>query len=459
MTAIRITGMASGLPPNIVDQIMEGEKIPLKQMQASKTKEDDKVKLVTDLETRMQDINKNLTELVGTKGFADLKLSSGDPSIIDGVSDPTSGVTGTWSVEVLQLAQKPGAISNGFPDKDRAQLGTGYLKFQTPEGIKEVYINGKTNTLEAVVSKINAANVGVRAQVINDRKDREAPYKLLVTGLATGDDMQVDFPTVYLLDGDQDMYFDMSKPAQNAKVKLDGFELELPENSSNELIPGVTVDLKQSAPGRQVQLKVKENLEVISGKIKNFVDAYNKVFSFIQEQHKLQKGPDGKERLGPMGGDGLLRTIEAGLRRVVLNPQMGTESNIRRINELGIEFNRNGTLNFNAEKFNAKLSQDPKDVAKFLRGDGIAVGFVPTVKTQVKNTLDGVFGPIPVRKRGLQTKIDQINKRIESKERQLEKKEDSLRQKFANLETQMSKLNQQGTAVQGIAALGQKQGQ
>jgi flagellar hook-associated protein 2 len=458
MTAIRITGMASGLPPNIVDQIMEGEKIPLKQMEASKTKEDDKVKLVTDLETRMQDINKNLTELVGTRGFTDLKLSSGDPSIIDGVADPTSGVTGTWAIEVLQLAQKPGAISNGFPDKDKTQFGTGYLKFKTPEGIKEVYINGKTNTLEAVVAKINSASVGVRAQVINDRKDRENPFKLLVTGLETGDDMQVDFPTVYLLDGDQDMYFDSSNPAQNAKVKLDGFEVELPDNTSTELIPGVTVDLKQSAPGRQVQLKVKENLEVISGKIKNFVEAYNKVFTFIQDQHKLVKGPDGKERLGPMGGDGLLRTIEAGLRRVILNPQLGTESTIKRINEMGIEFSRNGTLNLNMDKFNSKLSQDPKDVAKFLRGDGVAVGFVPTVKTQVKNALDGAYGPIPIRKRGLQTKIDQLNKRIESKERQLEKKEDSLRQKFANLETQMSRLNQQGTAVAGIAALGQKQG-
>ncbi len=457
MGAIRITGMASGLPPNIVDQIMEGEKIPLKQMEVSKTKEDDKMKLVSDLETRLQDVTKNLAELVGTKGFSDLKLNSGDPSIIDGVADPTIGVTGNWSLEVMQLAQKPGAVSSGFPDRDKSQLGTGYLKFQTPEGVKEVYINGKTNTLDSVANKINAANIGVRAQVLNDRKDRENPFKLLVTGLATGEDSQVNFPTVYMLDGDQDMAFEESRPAQNAKVKIDGFEVEIPDNTSKDLIPGVTLDLKQSAPGRQVQVKVKENLEVISGKIKNFVDAYNKVFSFIQDQHKLVKGPDGKEKLGPMGGDGLLRTIESGLRRVILNPQLGTESNISRINELGIEFNRNGTLNLNADKFNSKVSQDPKDVAKFLKGDGLAVGFVPTVKTQIKNALDGVYGPIPIRKRGLQTKIDSINKRIESKERQLEKKEDSLRQKFATLETTMSKLNQQGTAVAGIASLGQRQ--
>lgn len=458
MAAIRISGMASGLPPNIVEQIMEAERVPIKQMEVTKAKEDDKVKLVTDLETRLNDVNKNLTELVGTRGFTDMKLMSGDPSIVDGVVDPSASIAGNWSVEVLQLAQKPGAVSNGFPDKDSSQIGVGYLKFNTPEGTKEVYISGKSNTLESVAGQINAANVGVRAQVINDRSDKSLPFKLMITGLSTGDDNQVEFPTVYMLDGDQDMYFENSKPAQNAKVKVDGFEFEIPDNTSKDIIPGVTLDLKQSAPGRQVTVKVKENLEVISGKIKDFVDAYNKVLSFIQEQHKIQKGPDGKERMGPLGGDGLLRTIESGLRRTILNPQVGVESNLARVNELGIEFNRNGTLNLNIEKFNSVLSQNPKSVSNFLRGDNMTVGFVPTVRRQIKNSLDGVFGPISIRKKGLQQKIDQINKRIESKENQLVKKEESLRRKFADLESKMSKLQSQGAAVGGIGAAIQQKG-
>lgn len=170
-----------------------------------------------------------------------------------------------------------------------------------------------------------------------------------------------------MLDGDQDMYFEDSRPAQNAKVKIDGFEVELPDNTSTDLIPGVTVDLKQSAPGRQVMLKVKENLEVISGKIKDFVDSYNKVLGFVQEQHKITKGSDGKERLGPLGGDGLVRSIESGLRSVILNPQLGVQSNISRVNELGVEFNRNGTLNLQSEKNSIQYSAKiPKALLIFL---------------------------------------------------------------------------------------------
>jgi len=452
MGAIRFSGMASGLPPNIVDQIMEAERIPVKTMEGHKAKEEGKQKLVGDLTTKITDITKNITELVGIRGFTNNKLVSGDPNIIDGTVDPNAAVTGQWQVEVVQLAQKPGAVSNSFPDKDSTQIGVGYLRFDTPEGRKDVYINEKNNTLDGMAKAINNANVGLRAMVLNDRKDAENPFRMLVTGLQPGSDNQVNFPTVYMLDGDQDIFFDESRPAQNAKIKLDGFEIEVPDNIVNDIIPGVSLDLKQQAPGRAVRLSVKEDLEIIGGKIKSFVDAYNGALGFIQDQHKLQKGPDGKERLGPLGGDGLIRSIEATLRRIVLEPQTGVQSTLSRIGDLGIEFTRNGTLNFNQDRFNKVLASNPQNVANFLRGDGAKLGFIPAMKRQIGNILDSGFGPLANRKRGLQSKIDSINKRIDNKEQQLTRREETLRRQFSDLESKMSKLQSQGSAVAGIGA-------
>lgn len=443
--------MASGLPPNIVEQLMDAERIPVKQMETQKTKQEDKLKLVSDLETKVNDITKNLSELTSTNGFSDKKFVSGDPNVIEGQVDPLSAIPGDYAIEVVQLAQKPAAISNGFPDKNETQMGVGYIKFNTPDGMKEVYINGTNSTLEGVASQINNANVGLKAQVLQDRKDAENPYKLMISGLATGSDKQVTFPKIYLLDGDQDMYFDQSRPSQNAKVKIDGFEIEVPENKVADLIPGVTLDLKSAAPGREIRMAVKENLEVISGKIKSFVDAYNAALDFIQKQNKLQAGEGKNPKLGPLGGDGLLRSIESALRRVILNPQMGVESPIHRVNELGIEFNRNGTLNFSQDKFNKVLNANPKGVAAFFRGDGFATGFVSTVKREIGNLINGQYGVISNRKRGLDDKIKHINNRIETKERQLEKKEDSLRRKFADLESKMSGLQSQQARIAAMA--------
>ena len=453
MAAIRFTGMASGLPPNIVDQIMEAERIPVKQMETKKTADEDKLKLVGELETKISDIPKSLAELVTTRGFQNNKLTSGDPNVIAGVVDPETSVPGSWQIEVKQLAQKPGALSIGFPDKDTTQIGTGYIKFKTPSGMQEVYINSENSTLQGVANAINSAGIGMRANVLNDRAEKENPYKILVSGLATGDDKQVEFPTIYMLDGDVDFSFEQSRPAQNAKIKVDGFDMEVPENIVKDIIPGVNLDLKQAAPGREIAVSVKEDYDVISGKVKTFVDAYNGALGWIQGQAKLTKDKGGKEHLGPFGGDGMLRTIENNLRRVILNPQMGVESQINRISELGIEFNRNGTLNFSQDKFNKKLTSSPQDVANFLRGDGFTVGFVPTVKREVNNLMNVAVGPLAVRKKGITDRIKQADQRIERKEVELEKKEDSLRRKFSDLETKMSKLNSQGAAL-GAGGLG-----
>ncbi|MGZ3747833.1 MAG: flagellar filament capping protein FliD, partial [Pseudobdellovibrionaceae bacterium] len=287
-------------------------------------------------------------------------------------------------------------------------------------------------------------------------KDAENPFRLLVAGLGTGNDKQIEFPKIYMLDGDQDMYFENSKPAQNAKVKVDGFEIELPENKVTDLFPGVTLDIRQAAPGRAIRINVKENLEVISGKIKSFVDAYNAALGFIQNQHKLTTGSGKSPQMGPLGGDGLLRTVESSLRGVILNPQYGVQTPIQRLNELGIEFNRNGTLDFKQDKFNKVLQANPQGVAEFFRGDGIKTGFVATVKTAINNLVNTQFGPIGNRKKGMQSKIDQINSRIDTKERQLVQKEESLRKKFSDLESKMSSLNQQMGSVQSMAAAGNK---
>ena len=159
-----------------------------------------------------------------------------------------------------------------------------------------------------------------------------------------------------------------------------------------------------------------------------------------------------------MGGDGLVRTIESTLRRIILEPQIGLETPITRIGELGIEFNRNGTLNFNQEKFNKTLASNPQKVAKFFQGDGFKTGFIPSLKRQIGSILDAAYGPLANRKRGLQQKIDTINKRIDSKEQQLVKREETLRRQFSDLESKMSKLQSQGAAVGGLAQAAPKQG-
>ncbi len=447
MASISIGGMATGLPPNLVEQLIEAERIPIRNIEAKKGQQESKLKLVNELETKLGDITKSLGDLASTRGFSDMKLETGDANIVQGTVDPGASSTGSWNIEVLELAQKAAAITNGFPDKDKTEIGVGYFRFETPDGPKEVYIKGGSSTLEGAANAINNANVGVRASVLNDRKDPDAPFKLVISGEAVGGDSRISYPTLYFLDGDQDIFFDETREAKNGVVKLDGFEFEVSDNQVKDVIPGVVLDLKQASPGKTVNISVRENREVVSGKIKSFVDGMNGVLGFIQSQNKLNEKSDTSSTLG---GDGLLRSIENRMRRLIQNQQMGVGGSINRLNQLGITFNRNGTLTFEEERFNQVLAKDPVGVQKFFAGNGFDTGFIPAVKRELGTIMDGVFGPIPQRKKGLTDRIDQMDRQIENKERQLVKREDTLRRKFAKLEETVSRLKSQGSALSGM---------
>lgn len=446
MTGIRISGLASGLPPNLVDQVIEAERIPVKVIQDKKTKIEDKVKLVQDLETKVSDINKNLATLIGAKGFVDKKFNSSFPDIIGGTLDPDYADPGEWSLEVLQLAGKPSVVTNGLPDKDKTELGVGYIKFNTLQGEKEVYINQDNSTLEKVAQSINDAGLGIKANVINDRSDKQDSFKLQITGLKTGEDNEITFPVVYLLDGRSDLQFNKSIKAENAKFKLDGQEFETADNKITDLIPGVTLDLKKAQLGQPVKISVTENNEAIAGKLKTFVDSYNAALGFIQNQNKLTTDKNGT-RLGPLGGDSMLRMTESRMRSIIQDMQL-TDSRFKRIIELGVEFNRNGTLNLNEEKFNKMVTTDPVNVIKFLKGNSINTGFITNMKYKLGQIIDPQMGTVTSRRKSLQKNVSDMDKKIESKEKQLEKREEQIRAKFAKMEESMSKIKSQGAAAQ-----------
>ncbi len=451
MSTIRFGSINTGLPPNIVDQLMEAERLPIKAMEDKKGKAEAKQKLVSELETKIGDIRKGLSELSNTRGFTDIKLNSGDVNVLNGTVDPNTYQPGSWNVEVMELPQKAAAVTNGFPDKDKSSIGVGYLRFETPNGRKDVYINKKSSTLDGVMKAINMAKVGVHASIINDRKDPSAPFKLVMSSDETGADKSIEYPRVYMLDGDQDLYFDKKMPAKNGKVKVDGFEFEVSDTTLKDAIPGVTLELKQSSPGKAVNITVKEDMEVVSGKISKFVEGMNSVLSFVQTQNKLDKNTDTTKTLG---GDSLIRSVESRLRSLIQTPQYGVQGPINTLNQIGITFNRQGTLDFDQKKFNATLAQNPEAVQKFFVGDGYNTGFVSAVKREVNSLLNPAMGVIGNRSRGLKTTIDQIDQRITNTERQLEKKEQVLRDKFSRLEETMSKIKQQGAGLSGIAAGG-----
>ena len=271
MPAISFGGINSGLPPNLVDQLVEAEKLPIKNLERKNQKHQIKLGLIDDLSGRLSAIRGSVDGLAATTGFSDVKFISGDSNIVSGVVDPVASSSGSHNIEVIQLAQRAASLTNGFPDKDKTEIGVGYFTFETPEGEREVYISGENNTLEGAAAAINAEGLGLKASVINDRKSTDRPFKLMITGEGFGSENNVSYPTLYFLDGDQDIFFNEEREARNGVVKVDGFEFEVSGNSVDDLIPGVTLELRQEAPGRSVNITIKEDQEAVTVKSMNLL--------------------------------------------------------------------------------------------------------------------------------------------------------------------------------------------
>jgi flagellar hook-associated protein 2 len=447
---IRFGGLASGLPPNIVEQIMASERIPIQNMETKKTNINAKLELVGDLETRLRKVGDSMKEIIGTGGFKDYALNFSREGILAGAVDPAQAQTGTWAFEVLKIPKSSGRMTNGFPDRDRTQVGVGYLKFDSSEGSQEVYINDSNNTLDGIARAVNEANVGVKASIISDADDSDYPHKLIFSSSEYGKNNDVSFPTVYLLDGDHDFYFDKEQKAENGKIKVNGFEVEVDTKKLENIVPGVTLDMMSAEPGREVTVNVTENFEAIKGKMDEFVGSINGVLSFIQQQNKLDEKSDTRKTLG---GDSMLRSVESRLRSLIQSGSYSTGEGVNRLAQLGVEFNRNGTLDFDKEKFNSTLQSKPKEVVKFLQGDGSrGSGFINKVKDLVQSSVSGGFGIVSNKKSGLQNQIRNIDQRIDNKERLLAQKEVNLRNKFSRLEEQMGRLQSQGGAIASIGA-------
>lgn len=445
-----IKGM--GQMSQLVDQIMVAEREPIKVMENKKQKLEAKLSLVNDFEGRLSKIKGTLKEMVGAKNFQDYNLNISDPDVVAGTLEGDKVVTGNWKIEVEKLAENAGALSNTVPDKDKTRLGVGYLKFDTPDGEQNVYINNGNNTLEGIARTINFANLGVNATVVQDGSEGDDAFKLIISSSYYGNNHDVKFPTIYLLDGDQDFFFDEERDAKNGMVKVNGFPVEIINNKMNEVIPGVTLDLKSAKPGKEVNIGVTENYEVIETKLKGFVESTNAALTFIQSQNQMDEKTDTSKTLGH---DGVVRSVEMRLKNLIQGANYDGKSSVTRLSDLGVEFNRSGTLEFKEDKFKKLLQTKPKEILAFLKGDGsLKSGFIAKTKDTIDTMLASNYGLISNKKKSFTNQVGQIDRSIETKEKQLVQKEDALRKKFGKLEENMAKMNAQSASLGAMGAGG-----
>lgn len=443
----------TGLPKDIVKQIVEAEKIPINKMEERKGKSEAKKKLVGELTGLMNDLKKSILQNANARSLRELKVNTND-EVVGVTVDKNIANPANYQFEVVQLAQKSSALTSGFEDKDDSYVGVGFIQYTLPNGEeKEVYIDSDNSSLSAIAKLINKdSENGMNATAINDGSGSDAPWRLLLSLDDTGDENKASFPYFYFVDGEDDLYLEKERPAQDAIVKVDGFEVEVPGNKVNDLLPGIKIDLKKAKPGEEFGLTIAEDNQAVTEKIITFIDSINAITSFIKKQNTMDENTDTSKTLG---GDILLQTVEGRLRASIFK-DIETSAGYRRLSDIGISFQRDGSLELDQNKFETSLNDNYQVTTEVLTGyfkeDGTKTpGVIDNLNKFVSLAIKFPDGILSSRTKGLDSKIDQIDRRITQKKRMISEKEKNLKNKFARLEGTISKIQSQGA---GLSALG-----
>ena len=275
---ITSTGLGSGIDINgLVSKIMAVESQPLQQLDTKEATYQAQLASYGQVKSALSAFQAAVGGLESATSFQSIAATSADSSVYT-ASASSIAVPGTYSIEVVKLAQSQKLISGAFTGVNDV-VGTGTLTFQfgTDDGMggftvnstkaaQSVTIDAAHDTLSGVRDAINAANIGVTATIINDGTG----YKLSLTSSDTGaanslkitvtnDSVGTNLDNTGLSQFAYDpagsvgngKNLTQTLAAQDAELNVDGINgIKKSSNVVSDVVQGVTLNLlKQSVSG------------------------------------------------------------------------------------------------------------------------------------------------------------------------------------------------------------------
>ncbi len=222
----------------------------------------------------------------------------------------------------------------------------------------------------------------------------------------------------------------------NAFLTVDGIQYQRTSNSISDIIPGVTITLKDTGSST---ISVSSNYEEVENLFSSFIENVNSLIQTLKEKMSVNE-ETGEE--GPLYdssvAENLIRDLQRGLLETVNNPY-GPDSLL----ELGVTFNRDGTISLDEETFDNAIRQNPEGVEKLLVGDedsnmtGIAESLNDTLQSYL-----GSNGLIAIEQQGVEGRIDRLEDEIARSEKYVDDYMYTLEKQFMALDQYIQSLSE-----------------
>jgi flagellar hook-associated protein 2 len=467
MAGLTSQGIGSGLDvAGLVAKLVAAEKAPQQgQITRAQTSTVTTITALASLKGALSSFNDSLTSLKTVDVFAGRAATSSKPELFTAAAS-NSAVSGTYDVQIGNLASAHQLTSDAFVDGAAQVVGTGTLTITVADKSFSVAIDESRDQLSQIRDAINSATDNknlVRATIVNAADGAH----LVLSAQASGSENEI---VVAQSGGDGGLssleynagltgnYTELHE-AKDAEIYVAGYKHTSKTNTFTDAIDGVTISLlkeEEREDGdlpKTFSLTVANDTASTTAKVRKFVESYNA----LEKQIAALRSYDATTKKGgPLLGDAMLRGIESDLRTKVTSAVGGLTGTYQSLASIGITTQKDGTLALDNAKLGKALEADFDGVARLFGSEnGVGARLAGALTIHL-----GADAQINTRTKTLNAKSVQLQKdqaaletRMLAVERRYNAQFNALDSLLSNLGSQSAYLSQQ---LASIAKIGEK---
>ncbi len=452
--AVTATGSSSIDVASIVSQLMTVESQPLVRLQQQQSAVQARLSAFGQVQSALSTLQAALDKLSSANTFGAAQASSSGDAATASVSGTPA--LGQYSVAVTQLARAQSSASDALATSTTA-VGTGSLTLLAADGSTLGTVafggSGQPATLADLSAAINNLNVGVRASIITDSQGARLVLTSKDTGTANAFSVQVSGGTTELA-----ALATPKQTAQDALFNVNGIDLTSSSNVVQGAIDGVVLNLVKAPPAgspagttTNAQVVIGQDAASIKNAVNDFINAYNA----LDKLYDTLTSYDATTRTGAvLNGDTSMRSLQSSLRSMALGTRTAASGELTRLADVGISFQRDGTLKLDDTTFGQALAADSGKVARLFTTTSTTdaeQGFAVRLGALVKGFTD-VTGLITTRQQSLQASIRDLTNRQTAMQDRLDRIKERLTTEYSKLDALLASRQAQSDALANALA-------
>ena len=375
----RLSGTASKLDTAaLVEAAYEAKRLGAVRLETRITDNDARLTAFDEMKTLLQDLQAAVEPLRNPPGVLGIKdnmfenkaaffssSSSTNPNEILGVNADNSAAAGSFEITVNKLAtaNKLSTLSASAADQTLADAWNGGAAFS---GTIDIGVEGGDTATISIDGSMDIYDVadafnaqtgtsGVRASVLKVADD---DFRMVLTAEETG-------KTISLADSSGiSGGFQTSElqAASLAEFEIDGVPVTRTSNQIDDLAGGMTINLFKAEPGTTVNVSIEPELGEVKEQIGAFVEAYNNLRTFFDNQSTISPTGEVAEE-AYLYGDRTMRDIMQGLSGIAGSDVAGlSETALSTLRGAGITINEGNLLEVDDSKLDNALLTDLEGV-------------------------------------------------------------------------------------------------